>query len=44
MVRTRLDLNARSNQLDFPIQVKVFETFTNEYGESVKRLLTTFKQ
>ncbi|KRE69844.1 hypothetical protein [Paenibacillus sp. Soil750] len=39
-----IDLNARSNQLDFPIQVKVFETFTNEYGESVKRLLTTFKQ
>ncbi|NQX61618.1 hypothetical protein [Paenibacillus qinlingensis] len=39
-----IDLNARSNQLDFPIQVKVFEIFTNEYGESVKRLLTTFKQ
>ena len=39
-----INLNARSNQLDFPIQVKVFETFTNEYGESVKRLLTTFKQ
>ncbi|OPH47557.1 hypothetical protein BC351_10190 [Paenibacillus ferrarius] len=39
-----IDLNARSNQLDFPIQVKVFETFTNEYGEVVKRLLTTFKQ
>lgn len=39
-----IDLNARSNQLDFPIQVKVYETFTNEYGESVKRLLTTFKQ
>ncbi|OAS14414.1 hypothetical protein A8708_12805 [Paenibacillus oryzisoli] len=39
-----IDLNARSNQLDFPIQVKVFETFTNENGESVKRLLTTFKQ
>ncbi|NQX65515.1 hypothetical protein HQN90_05165 [Paenibacillus alba] len=39
-----IDLNARSNQLDFPIQVKIFETFTNEYGEVVKRLLTTFKQ
>lgn len=39
-----IDLNARSNQLDFPIQVKVFETFTNENGETVKRLLTTFKQ
>lgn len=39
-----IDLNARSNQLDFPIQVKVFETFTNEYGETVKRLLTSFKQ
>jgi hypothetical protein len=39
-----IDLNAKSGQLDFPIQVKVFETFTNEYGESVKRLLTTFKQ
>ncbi|NOU85075.1 hypothetical protein GC102_04680 [Paenibacillus sp. LMG 31460] len=39
-----INLNAKSNQLDFPIQVKVFETFTNEYGESVKRLLTTFKQ
>ncbi|MDR6548984.1 hypothetical protein [Paenibacillus qinlingensis] len=39
-----IDLNARSNQLDFPIQVKVFEVFANEYGESVKRLLTTFKQ
>ncbi|KRF05971.1 hypothetical protein ASG89_19685 [Paenibacillus sp. Soil766] len=39
-----INLNARSNQLDFPIQVKVFEMFTNEYGESVKRLLTSFKQ
>ncbi|UKS30233.1 hypothetical protein LOZ80_15345 [Paenibacillus sp. HWE-109] len=39
-----IDLNARSNQLDFPIQVKVYETFANEYGEIVKRLLTTFKQ
>jgi hypothetical protein len=39
-----IDLNAKSGQLDFPIQVKVFETFKNEYGETVKRLLTTFKQ
>ncbi|CAH1218155.1 hypothetical protein PAECIP111891_04703 [Paenibacillus allorhizoplanae] len=39
-----IDLNARSNQLDFPIQVKVYEMFMNENGESVKRLLTTFKQ
>lgn len=39
-----LDMNATSGQLDFPIQVKVYETFTNEMGETVKRLLTTFKQ
>ncbi|TXK85817.1 hypothetical protein [Paenibacillus sp. N3.4] len=39
-----INLNANSSQLDFPIQVKVFESFTNEYGETVKRLLTTFKQ
>ncbi|MDU0201570.1 hypothetical protein ACYEXS_03155 [Paenibacillus sp. MAH-36] len=39
-----IDLSARSGQLDFPIQVKVYETFTNEYGETVKRFLTTFKQ
>lgn len=39
-----IDLSARSGQLDFPIQVKIYETFTNEFGETVKRLLTTFKQ
>ncbi|MDD9270080.1 hypothetical protein ACFPES_23765 [Paenibacillus sp. GCM10023248] len=39
-----IDLNARSGQLDYPIQIKVYETFTNEMGETVKRLLTTFKQ
>ncbi|NEW05319.1 hypothetical protein GK047_04690 [Paenibacillus sp. SYP-B3998] len=39
-----ISLNANSEQLDFPLTVKVFETFTGESGETVKRLLTTFKQ
>ncbi|NOV03368.1 hypothetical protein [Paenibacillus planticolens] len=39
-----MDFNVRSGQLDYPIQVKIYETFTNENGETVKRLLTSFKQ
>ncbi|MFD0697282.1 hypothetical protein ACFQZT_24725 [Paenibacillus sp. GCM10027628] len=39
-----ITLNVNSGQLDFPLTVKVFETFAGENGETVKRLLTTFKQ
>ncbi|MEW9698033.1 hypothetical protein [Paenibacillus sp. SI8] len=39
-----IDLNANSSQLDYPLTIKIYETFPGENGETVKRLLTTLKQ
>ncbi|MGE6227402.1 hypothetical protein [Paenibacillus chitinolyticus] len=39
-----INFNADSMQLDFPVTVKVYESFVNDKGETAKRLLTTFKQ
>jgi hypothetical protein len=39
-----INLNATSEQLAFPVHINVYEVFTNENGETAKRLLTTFKQ
>jgi hypothetical protein len=39
-----IDLNALSNQLEFPMTIKVYEVITNENGETAKRYLASFKQ
>jgi hypothetical protein len=39
-----INLNATSEQLAYPVHINVYEVFTNENGETAKRLLTTFKQ
>jgi hypothetical protein len=36
-------LNATSEQLAYPVHIKVYETFINENGETVKRFLASFK-
>jgi hypothetical protein len=39
-----INLNATSEQLAYPVHIKVYEVLTNENGETAKRFLTTFKQ
>lgn len=39
-----INFNADSMQLDYPVSIKVYESFVNDKGETAKRLLTTFKQ
>jgi hypothetical protein len=39
-----IDLNALSNQLEFPLTIKAYEVITNENGETAKRYLASFKQ
>jgi hypothetical protein len=39
-----INLIATSEQLAFPVHIKVYEVFTNENGETAKRLLTILKQ
>ncbi|MNI23111.1 Telomeric repeat-binding factor 2 [compost metagenome] len=38
-----ISLNAESEQLEYPLTIKVYEVFTNANGELVKRFLTSFK-
>ncbi|EGL19817.1 MULTISPECIES: hypothetical protein [unclassified Paenibacillus] len=39
-----INFGAESMQLDYPVMIKVYESFVNDKGETAKRLLTTFKQ
>lgn len=39
-----ISIRAVTEQLEVPLTLRIYETFTNANGEQVKRLLTTFKQ
>jgi hypothetical protein len=39
-----VSINPDSEQLDYPLTVRIYESFKNESGEISKRLLTTYKQ